>query len=72
MLPLEFINRIDLDDIGMIQGGGTLRFTFESLDKTFILGQMFAKHLEGNKTIEAIFVGFVDDTHAATPQFGDN
>ncbi len=60
------------DDIGVVEFGSRLCFTFKTLDIALILGEVLAEHFECDKPVEALFVGFVNDTHAAAPQFGND
>ncbi len=45
-------NRVDLDDIGVAQGGGTLRLTDEPLDIFGVLLEVIPEQLDGDETVE--------------------
>jgi hypothetical protein len=50
---------------GMIQCGGCLRFTLESLQGVAVSGQLLGEKLEGDGAFQLGILGAVDLTHAA-------
>jgi hypothetical protein len=55
-------------DIGMVQGGGGLRFTLKSAQRLRISGHFIGQELQGHKPVQARVLRLVDYTHAATAQ----
>jgi hypothetical protein len=59
-------------DVGMIEGGGCLRFPLETLQSPAISGQRLGQKLEGDKAMQPGVLSLVDHTHAATTKFLQN
>ena len=72
MVTLVLGNSVDLDDIGMAQGGGALRLPDESLDIFGVLLEVIPKQLDGYESVEGFLVGLEDDAHPATAEFRHN
>ncbi len=64
-------NFVNCADVGMIQGGGCLRFALESFQGLLILGQVLGKELQGHKTAELDVLGLIYDPHTAAELLND-
>ena len=62
-------DRVDLDDVGMAQGGGALRLPDESLDVFGVLLEVVSEQLDGDESIEGFLVGLEDDAHPTAAEF---
>ena len=58
--------------VGMVQGGGGLRFALEAREGLVIFGDIIGEEFEGDVAVEANVFGFVDDAHAAATEFFDD
>jgi hypothetical protein len=59
-------------DVGMVEGRSRLRFPFETREGLEILGNSVRQEFEGDATVKAGIVGFVDDAHTAAAEFFDD
>ncbi len=69
MVALVLGDRVDLDDVGMAQGGGALRLPDETLDIFVVLLEVFPEHFDGDESIEGFLVSLEDDAHPAAAEF---
>ena len=60
-----FPNLIDVDDVGVIQAGGSLRLTLQAFNRGSIAGEVGKEKLEGDKAIQTGLFSFMDDCHTA-------
>jgi len=68
----RFFDRINGDDVGMIQGSDSMRLALESFTAVRVHRQLARQHLESHATSESRVLGGVDLAHAAlTEGFGD-
>ena len=68
-----FADVVDGADVGVIEGGGGLRFALETGERLRIGGDVFGEEFECDEAMEAGVFGFVDDAHAAATEFvGDD
>ncbi len=58
-------NVVDVDDVGVIQPGGELRFAAEALDRRRILGQVRMQYLEGDFALQVQVAHPVDAAEPA-------
>ena len=56
-------------DIGMVQGGGRLRFALKAGQRLRISRHVVGQELQGNKTVKTGVFGLVDYSHAAAAEF---
>jgi hypothetical protein len=66
VLLADVVNRAN---IRMIQGRSGLRFALKSGQRLPIPGNFCGKELERHEATQPRILGFVDDTHPATPEF---
>jgi hypothetical protein len=62
--PAAFVDRVDGDDVRMIQLRGSLRLAPEPLPHAGVEGQLRRQHLDRNAPIEAQVAGRIDHGHA--------
>ncbi len=67
LLP-DVINRAD---IGVVQGGSSLRLALKASQRLGIAGHLVGQELERHEAVEARVFGLVDDAHAAATQLLD-
>ena len=65
-------DRVDGDDVGVVQLRGGLRLDAEASEPAGIDGRAEGKHLEGDAPVERALHGFVDDAHSAAAQRADD
>jgi len=65
MKSILFPNLIDIDDVGVIQAGGSLRLALQTFNRGSIAGEVGKENLEGYKAIQTGLFSFVDDCHTA-------
>ena len=68
-MPFEFADVVNRTDVGMIEGGGRLRFPLETFQSLAILGQGLGQELERDKPVQAGVFSLVDHAHAPATQF---
>jgi len=56
---------VDLDDVGVVDGGEGAGFLQELLDEGAVLAEGLLGHLEGDGAAEGLVIGAVDGAHAA-------
>jgi hypothetical protein len=61
----EFVNFVDGADVGVIEGGGGLRFALETLEGLRVAGKIFGEKFQSDETAELGVFRFVDDAHSA-------
>jgi hypothetical protein len=66
------INLVDGADIGVVQGGRSLRFALESGQSLHILFDLVRQELQGDKAVQLYVLGLVNHTHPATAEFLDD
>ncbi len=71
-LAMLVINFVDGADVGMIQRGSGLGFTFEAGQGLRIIGNVVREELQGDKAVQFYVFGFVDHTHASAAEFLDD
>ena len=63
---------IDGADVGMVERGRGLGFALKTGERLRIAGDIVGKKFQGDETVKANVLGFIDDSHAATAElFGD-
>ena len=65
-LPVLFADVMNGTDVGMIQGGGRLRFSFEARQCLRVFGHIFRKEFQGHEAVQPGVLGLVHHTHTAT------
>ncbi len=60
---------IDLDDVGVLETGGSPGFAGESLDEFGVKGERKWQDLDRNLAFEVSVAGPIDDRHPAAPEF---
>ena len=65
----EFVNFVDGADVGVIEGGGGLRFALETFESLRVAGEIFGEKFQRDETAELGVFGFVDDAHSAAAEF---
>ncbi len=63
---------MDGADVGMIQGRGGLGFALKARERVRVVGNIGREEFQGDKTVEADVLCFVDDTHATAAEPFDN
>ena len=63
---------VDGADVGMIQCGRCSRLSSKAFESLRVLGHVFGKKFERDKTTEGGILRFVDDTHAAAAELFDD
>jgi hypothetical protein len=61
----DLLNRVDGDDVGVVECGDGLRFTFEALAEIGVPGQARRQYFQGHRPAEPQIAGAVDLPHAA-------
>ena len=69
---LGLADLVDGDDVGMIQGGGGLRFLDEAPHPLLALHQLRGKDFQGDRPVQDGVLGHVDLTHAACSERRNN
>src|SRR5580700_180806 len=72
VLTFALVNLEDHADVGMIEGGCSLRLTLEAGQSLRIFGNLVRQELQGDKAVQLYVLGLVDHTHPATAEFLDN
>jgi hypothetical protein len=68
----EFADLIDRANIGVIDGGRSLRFTLEAVHGCAIAGHVFGQELQRNFTLQLQVFGAVHHAHATAAELLDN
>ncbi len=68
-LSVVFANFVDRADVGMIECGRGTSFSAEPFKCLRILRQLVGQEFQRNKTAKRHVLRFVDDAHAAAPEF---
>jgi hypothetical protein len=63
---------IDAEDVGMIECAGSLRFLFEAIEPTGILGKRRRQNFDRYVASEFRIARAINDTHAAFADLRDN
>ncbi len=63
---------VDSANVGMIQGGGSLRLALKSSQRLRVSGYFFGKELQGDEAPQARVFGLVDNAHAAAAELLDD
>ena len=66
------LDRIDRDDVGVVQGGSGAGFPLESAQSLGIVGKCRRQHLDGDVAAEARITGAVHLAHPAGAEQGDD
>lgn len=67
-LTLVFADFVDLDDVGMLQGGNGLGLAAKTSDSRCIGRTVGQDHLDGDGSLQSRVIGFVNNPHAAVAQ----
>jgi hypothetical protein len=67
-----FLDRVDRDDVGVVEGGDGARLSLEPLESIGIAGQLGRQDLERHAAVEPGIVGLVDLAHAARAEGPDD
>ncbi len=62
---LGLLDRVDRDDVGMIQRGQGLGLPLEAVEPLRICGQLGRQHLQGHLAVEAQILGTINLAHTA-------
>ncbi len=65
---VRLFNRVNGDDVRMIEGGGGQRLALEPFAAIAIAGELARQHLYRDSTLQAGIVGEVDLAHTAFPE----
>src|SRR5207248_514104 len=65
---LGLVNFIYCADVGMVQSGGRLRFTFKAPQRLRVVGQRLREKLKRDVASQAQVLGFVNNAHSAMPE----
>ncbi len=71
-LAVLLANLINSADIGMVQGGGSLRFPLKPGEGLCVGRNVMRQKFEGDKTVQGDVLGLVDDSHATTAKLFDD
>ena len=63
---------VDGADVGMVQGGGGLRFPLESRESLRIPGDILRQKFQRDEALKARVFGLVNDTHASAAELFDD
>src|SRR6266699_4838539 len=66
---VDVVNRAD---VRMIERGGSLRLTFETLQRGDVAGEVFGKKLKRHMTVQSEVFSLIHHTHPAAAQMADN
>ena len=66
------VHVVDGADVGVIEGGGSLRLALEALQGLMVLGHFFRQEFERDKAMELGVFGLIDHTHPAAAQLFEN
>jgi hypothetical protein len=69
LLLTDIVNRAD---VGMVQGGGGLRFALESRESLRIARDILRQKFQRDEALEARVFGLVNDTHASAAELFDD
>ncbi len=72
MMAVLFVDREDLNDIGVIQLGDGFRLGLEALQRRAVRRQFRAKHFHGDFALEGGLLGQVNLAHAAAADAAKN
>ena len=67
-LAIVLADVVNRADVGMVQGGSGLGFAAEALKGLRIVGDVFRKEFQRDKTAEAGVFGLIDHAHPATAE----
>jgi hypothetical protein len=62
-------DRVNLDDVGVLQGGGGQRFVLEPLESLGVHHSGERKHFQGHSAVQGNLFRLVDDPHPAPANF---
>ena len=71
-MPSSLADVVHTADVRIVEGGDSARFSFETRTQVGIAGNLTRQHLDRDRAIEARVPGFVDLTHPACSQGGDD
>jgi hypothetical protein len=69
---IGFLHRVDGDDVRMVQGRDSLRFTLKALEASGVLREGGRQHLQRDPPVERQVFGHVDFAHAAGAKLADD
>jgi len=71
--PAAFLaDLVDGADIGMVEGGGSLRLTLKTGQSLRVFGDVIGQELEGDKAVEVQVLGLVNHAHATAAELFDD
>jgi hypothetical protein len=65
--PIGLVNLMDRADVRVVQRGSSFRFTLETTQGLWIVGQFVGKELQGDVTTQLQVFRLVDHTHPTAP-----
>ena len=71
-LAVGLFDRIDGDDVGMVEGGDRLDLALEAGEAVGILGERRRQGLQRDLAVQTLVLGKVDDPHAALTELGED
>ena len=71
-LAVLLANIVNRADVGMVQGGGGLRFTLESRQGLRIPGDILRQKFQRHEALQPRVFGLVNDTHASAAELFDD
>src|ERR1017187_1291506 len=71
VLTFALVNLEDHADIGMVQGGGSLRFALEAGQSLRIFSNLVRQELQGDKVVQLYVLSLVHHTHTTTKFLDD-
>ena len=71
-LSVLLANVVDRADIGVIQGGSSLRFALKAAERLWVSGNFIGKELESDEAMQSRVLSLVDHAHAAAAQLLDD
>ena len=66
------VDRVDRDDVGMVERGDRTRFALEAVASLGVVGQRVREHLQGDAATELRVVGEEDFAHATRADRADD
>src|SRR5712691_8680967 len=67
-LAVLLANVVNSADIGMVQGGSSLRFPLKPAQRLGISRDFIGQEFQGNKSVKPGVLGLVDHTHPTTAE----
>ena len=70
--PILLADVVNHADVGMVEGGGSLRFTLETRQGLRVFRYIIRQELERHEAVQAGVLGLVNHTHSAAAQLLDD